>query len=61
MTNFDMVMTSIADFMDECLEKITKEEPLKSKLKELKYGLTCNRFLIPDYAFFINEMEDKIE
>lgn len=57
MTNFDMVMTSIADFMDECLEKLTKEEPLKSKLKELKYGLTCNRFLISDYAFFTNEME----
>lgn len=55
MTNFGMVINEIANFMDEHLSKMVKEEPVRSKLKELKHGLTATKIIVPDYQFLADE------
>jgi len=57
MTNLEMVINEITNFMDEHLSKVIKEEPIKSKLKELTHGLTVDNLITSDYRFLIDETE----
>jgi hypothetical protein len=57
MTNLGMVIDEIAKFMNEHLSKVVKEEPVKSKLKDLKHGLTINNIIISDYKYLVEETE----
>jgi hypothetical protein len=55
MTNLGMVIDEIAKFMYEHLSEVVKEEPVKSKLKELTDGLTVDNLITSDYQFLIDE------
>lgn len=55
MTNLEMVIDEIAKFMYEHLSEVVKEEPVKSKLKELTDGLTVDNLITSDYQFLIDE------